>query len=389
MQQIFQCYCMIGQDKNIRRILYISIACLCAAFGAPKAAHAATMTISSAQEVVYQGDTVRVDWFLNTEGESINVVDATIVYDPHTLGVQHLETGTSSATVWAENPTVQKDGVIHFAAGFPAGIQGNRIPIFTTTFTAKKVGNSFFGIVDTLSHTYLSDGAGTQKEIRMAPVSFAIVSAANKLHRISSGTHPKQDIWYKDHDVQIHFDTKKGEEYSYSFSTAPDMIPGSETKQTDGTVSYKNVPDGVYYFKLAIRTGTTGWQEGGVYRVQIDSTAPNINSAIISNDQSIFDGKNFVSFVAVDKTSGIAKTQVRSGYFGFYRTAENPHKISRPIVGNFVRIRARDVAGNTATYDVYTKAFTPTWLSILFVIICTAILLRYKIWHRILYVLKK
>ncbi len=379
---------MIGQGKIYKRILCVSIVCLCVVFGMPKTTHAATMTISSAQEVVYQGDTVRVDWFLNTEGVSINVVDATIVYDTKTLSMQHIETGSSSATIWAEKPTLQKDGVIHFTAGFPAGIQGNRIPILTTIFTAKQVGNSFFSVVDTLSYILQNDGAGTPTEIRMAPVSFAIVSATNKLHRITSSTHPKENAWYKNHDVTISFDIKNGEAYSYSFSSNNDIIPDQNPETTIGTVQYKNVPDGVYYFKLAIQGGT-GWQEGGVYRVQIDSTAPSIISATVSKDISVFDGKNFVSFVAVDKTSGIAKTSVRSGWIGLYSSAESPHKIHRPLIGDYIYIRTRDNAGNSTTTKVYTKAIVPVWLLAIVVVLCTGICLRYRVVHRILYIIKK
>ena len=380
---------MIGQDKNTHTIykifLYTLVVFLCSVFRV----HAAVLSVGSAQQNIYVGDSVSIDYFIDTQDAPINVIDATLHYDAKTLSVHDISTGNSAASIWAEGPVVTEDGFIHFVAGFPDGITGNHISLLRVTYTAKTAGSSFLSNTIQNSHVYINNGAGTEQELSMQPVSFMILPEGGKVTTISSGTNPVQTTWYKDHDVKIHFTMQKDSFYSYSFSTNQELIPSDTPMQTNGDVLYEHIPDGVYYFKLAMKSGS-GWSEAGVYRIQIDSTSPTILSAYISSDPSIYNGKSFVSFSGVDKTGGIAGYAVRSGYFGFYHNATSSYKINRPLFGNFITVRARDVAGNTSTQTIQYPAYVPNWLAV--ILLCALILgllLRYTTLRRILKKIKK
>lgn len=363
-------YCMIGLVKKCitlyRLVFAVSVVTVFCVFSV---AHASTLSFTTAAQTLYVGDTTTVDWFVNTQGDSINVIDARIAYDPQTLEVISFSTGTSAATVWAQDPVVEKPGIIHFVAGLPAGVQGDHIGIVTVTFRARKQGNSYFSTMDS-SKVFLNDGFGTSRDIHTSGASFSILPSESKPNSISSPTHPYEDTWYHNKNVVFHFTPKDKEVYSYSFSTNSDIIPDGIAEATTDTVRYNNVADGVYYFKLASSIDGHAWQEAGVYRVQIDTTAPTFLSSVIDTNPDLFDGAPFVSFNAIDKTSGVDTYQVRSGWFGWYHNATSPYEFSRPLIGDSVTIKVRDHAGNTETVSVVYPALIPLWLFILLCCMC-------------------
>lgn len=314
------------------------------------------MVGSMASQSVYQGDTFSVDWFLDTEGKSINVVDANIQYSLDTLQVVENSTGNSGIILWVSEPTVDtRAGTISFSGGIPGGISGNHIPILRTTFRAKTMGNATISPTN-LTYVLENNGSGSKLEIKTVPLSFAILSPKSKLYNITSSTHPDQGKWYTNNDVLISVDAKSGELYKYSFDTNPNMIPNTKEVPIDGPLEYKNLDDGIYYFKLALSVGDK-LEEAGSYRVQIDKASPVFLSTTVDKNYSISNGEPFLSFVASDKMSGITDYKVKIGWFGFYKNAQSPYKLSRPIFGNSVKVKAIDKAGNSITQSVYYRGY--------------------------------
>ncbi len=320
---------------------------------------AATLTALSAQETVVKGDTVVVEWFLDTEGQMVNVIDASITYSPQTLEVVSLSTANSAATLWTMQPSITGPGVISFMAGIPAGVSGTRVPILRATVRAISVGDAAFSIQNN-AQALLSDGVGTKVPLLSTPVVFAVQNASISRNSITSPTHPDQEKWHHDRRVVITFSTKPGEQYSYSMSTNPEVIPDQVADDAGAAVIYDALPDGVYYFKLASRVGAGVWQESGVFRVQLDDTAPTVLSNTVSTSADLYANAPFASFTATDKISGVISYKIKSGWFDWYRDASNPEKLRRPLVGDTF-LKVRDVAGNVTVVKIDFNSILPPW----------------------------
>ena len=373
---------MIGPDKKLlfKYSCFLFVFFICNLFFTGKV-FAVYMSVNVAEQAIYEKDTFSADFFLNTDNLEINVIDATLYYSPDVLEVTDISTANSAFVLWAKTPSITGAGTISFTGGIPGGLKGFGIPVLRVTFKAKTAGNAELMIASP-SFALQGDGKGTKVNIDPMRISFSVLPYSSKLYSITSSTQPDQNKWYKNNDVSISVKSKKDELYSYSFSTNPEIIPDMAPTKITGQIKYKDLPDGIYYFKLALPVDKI-LQEVGVYRIQIDNTAPTFLSSTIGKNEDTFNGKSFLNFFAVDKTSGIKSYQVKNGYFGFYHDAVSPYKLERHIFGNIVYIKATDMAGNTVKTNVLYPGYLPVWLGyilLLFIIIfiCVIIKLRYR-----------
>jgi len=354
---------MIGQDnkkifaytsKLYKLVIFLTIL-LFIFVGTRHFADAANLSVSVAEQTVYAGETFSVDWFLNTEGKTINIVDAKLYYSPDILENTEVSIGSSALLLWVSEPKVIASGVITLTGGVPGGINGPHIPILRTVFKAKSSGNA---VIMTINPTrvLLHNGFGTEVPLSMRPLAFSVLSKNNKLYSITSPTQPDENKWYRNNNVTINVGAKTGELYSYSFSSNAEITPSMAPAPIKDSIKYNNLSDGIYYFKLAIPVNGT-LEEAGVYRVQIDKTAPTFLSSVVDKNEEMFNDKSFINFFATDKTSGIANYKVKVGLFGFYHKATSPYPIDPPLFGNFVKVKAIDLAGNTQVVTTYYRGY--------------------------------
>ena len=106
-----------------------------------------------------------------------------------------------------------------------------------------------------------------------------------------------------------------------------------------------------------------------------DATPPEFIEAIISKDQSIFDGKYFVSFFATDKDSGIAYYEIKEGERDFSR-AMSPYVLEDQTLEGGLQIKVVDAAGNEQITEVviYVPAM-PFYKNITFWVIALLIIM--------------
>lgn len=83
-----------------------------------------------------------------------------------------------------------------------------------------------------------------------------------------------------------------------------------------------------------------------------DHRAPDSLEAVVGHDTSLFGGAPFVYFYGSDAGTGIAKYQVKEGWFGTYADASQYYVLTDAAAGKPVWIRAIDAAGNTRTTHV-------------------------------------
>lgn len=365
---------MIGLDNyffTMKKNFLLFYSVIAVLFALPTATHAAVLYSQSVQQSVAVGEIVTINQVLDTQGQAINVIDSVISYDPALFEYAGSDTGTSVLLFWPTTPTIETPGRIHFVGALPAGIAGDTLPIITMRFRARAIGQG--AVIATNTLLLAADGAGTSVIPSVQGVTVPIVSTQETQYRITSRTHPEQSLWYKDSTAVLQFPVVKGESYSYSFSRNVEIVPDQIPETTDGTVRYQNMPDGTYYFRLAVKSGAGQWQEAGMYQVHIDRTVPQFLAATV--EQSYDEQENNVlSVAALDKSSGVASYKARSGWFGFYRTVTPPSIAKRPLVGSFVTVKVTDVAGNKKTITVPYRAHIPTAVFIIIVLSLCAII---------------
>lgn len=213
--------------------------------------HGATLSVRSAQEHVAKGDTFVVEWFLDTTGATVNVVDASIGYSPKTIEIVSLSTAGSAITLWTKKPEVVSPGTISFVGGIPSGVQGTQVPIVSATVRAITSGEAAFALQPN-ARVLLSDGVGTEQSLESLPVVFSVFDTGINRYSISSLTHPDQKAWYQDSRVVLTFSTKPGEDYSYSMSTNPEVVPDQIPDAAGAAVVYDHLPDGGVLFQARI-----------------------------------------------------------------------------------------------------------------------------------------
>lgn len=340
-------------------------------------ANAATIYAGSASETVSAGQTFVVDWYMDSNNQPVNVINVGFTFSTSTIKLVNISTAGSGVSLWVKNPTESLPGTITALGGVPAGVMSNRVSLFRTTFLAVESGVATFSLVPG-SQTLRSDGFGTSDNLKFTPITFSVLDKL-KQETVSSPTHPDQQSWYSRNDVTIVFPIEKDMEYSYSFSINPEITPPTSPTSTIGIVTYKNLPDGLYYFKLANRLPGAIWREIGVYRIQIDKTGPEKFTPIISSDSGMFDGQKFLSFNTTDKISGIKEYQIKFGLIDFYHPAKTPQEISRPLVGDGIIVRAIDNAGNSTDEFVAYPGYINTKVSMFLLLGLLILLVVYKL----------
>ncbi len=85
-----------------------------------------------------------------------------------------------------------------------------------------------------------------------------------------------------------------------------------------------------------------------------DTTLPEQFAPVIEQDKSLFDGKYFLIFDAIDKDSGIDHYEVREGG-GKWKRAQSPYLLEDQGLSSDIYVRAIDKAGNIRTAKVLAQ----------------------------------
>lgn len=325
-----------------------------AALTLPLPAKASVLFTSSAQENVYVGQSVVIDWLLNTEQQAINLVDFKLNYSTDTLELSEVSSGNSLVSLWVEEPTEVQSGHISLVGGIPGGILGSSVPVFRTVFKAKAMGNGQVSL-EQGSKVLLNNGQGTADRLAFNPLSFLVQPSPIGGERVSSVTHPDQTKWYKNSEVKIKFSKEPDKKYSYSFSSNAELLPSLTHGEISEELSFSDLPDGIYYFKVHSEVREGVWQEEAIFRAQIDRSPPEDFLPIIEKHSGAANGQAFLNFSTIDKTSGLKGFEVKLGLLGTFKPADSPLVLRRPLVGDSLRVRAIDRAGNEREVTVFYK----------------------------------
>ena len=300
--------------------------------------------------------TFEVSIFVDTSGNTINVVDIRVRFPPDKLQVVNPSTGTSFISLWLQQPAFSnKDGTISFVGGVPEkGIKTSAGLLSTVTFRTKSPGKATVEI-DGQSAILVADGKGTNVLGSIGKAIFTLVPKSPGGPKVFSTSHPDQDAWYGNNNATVAWDDEVGVSgYSYILSRNPSEIPDNVKDSDQTSIDFSGLQDGVWYFhvkqqKAGIYGDTTH------YQIKIDTIPPAEFKPKINLLAAAIIQRAVVSFFTTDALSGIDHYEVavfdkskESGEAPFFVEASSPYRVPDIDQGGGLRVmvRAFDNAGN-------------------------------------------
>jgi len=321
----------------------------------------ASLYLSPASDAVFVGSTFDVSVLLNTGNNNINAVRVDLKFDPKKIQIASPSAGKSFISVWVSQPTYSNsEGVASFRGGIPSpGINTSAGLVSTITFRAIAPGETIISILDS-SQVLLDDGKGTNILSSISRGVYNIDIPPPEGPKVFSSTHPDQNKWYKDNNLNFSWDKETGvTDFSYSIDHDFHGIPDNISEGNHTSVSYADLEDGIWYFHVKAKKGES-W--GGVshYLVQIDTTPPanfklrfepTPRSPVITSKEPI------VYFITTDSLSGInhyelkvinLQKSLKGEENSFFIEVNSPYKLPSLENGEYeIIVKAYDQALNS------------------------------------------
>lgn len=150
-----------GLKIIIRVFVALLVVCI------PILTRGASLYFTVPRDVVFVGEDFEVSLMLDTEGESVNAIEGTVLFPSETLVLDGIETGASVIDLWIVSPREDADEV-SFLGVVPGGFVGVREPgtqrllpgiIATLLVKAEQAGTAEFSVQD--AQVLKHDGVGT------------------------------------------------------------------------------------------------------------------------------------------------------------------------------------------------------------------------------------
>lgn len=327
-----------------------------------KDAHAATLTLSPPSGAFTVDSQFDVSIFLNTEGQSVNVVQALLSFPPDKLQIVSQATGKSVIGVWTAQPKFNNLlGRVDLQGAVPGGINVSGGLIATITFRVKSVGSGIVRFLDA-SRVLLHDGLGTDalRQTQNAVYSLILPPPAGPV--VISETHPDQSKWYSNPTVVLRWGHDE-EVAGYSYIYNDDLVDISDdiSEGSRSAITYRNVNDGIRYFHIkALREGS--WGGTTHFATNIDTTAPAKFPIEVTPARRTTSRQPAITFSTTDALSGVDHYELKliplqldqpsesanpTGNQPFFIDAESPYIFPRLELGSYdIIARSYDRAGN-------------------------------------------
>ncbi len=343
---------------NKRNIFFLILACFL--FSAPFIGKAATLSLSPSGGSFTVGSTFDVSVFLDTQKESVNVIDAVLIFPPDKLQLVSPSVGKSIIEIWTASPKFNNQtGSVKFQGGIPGGINVSQGLVTALTFRVKNTGSALVKFSDE-SSILLNDGKGTDVLGNTQSSIFNLILPPPSGPFVVSETHPDSSKWYSNPNVILRWQSEANG-FSYVLSDDPLSIPDDTSEGSKNYVAYKNLSDGAHFFHLkAIRDGV--W--GGIthFLVNVDATPPAQFEINFIPDSKTTRRRPIISFDTTDNFSGTDHYEIKlmplfvsnvfedetKKYENLFIETESPYVPAEELeVGSYdVIVRAYDKVGN-------------------------------------------
>ncbi len=275
-------------------------------------AEAANFSITPSGGTYAVGTTFDVSVIVDTKGQEINAVQVNLAFPADKLQLVSPSTGSSIISIYTTPPKYDNaTGRIEIIGGIPNGINVSSGLITKLTFRVKGIGTAALRF-NGESQVLLNDGRGTNVLDNTFGASFKLELPPQQGPIVISDTHPDQESWYRNSNVNLQWDVglPPADNYSYSISDNPSDVPDDTPETNNTSVSYKSVPDGINYFHIkAFRNGR--W--GGVshYGLKIDNSPPAEFQIEINPSARTNLTKPIINFATTDTLSGLDRYEIK------------------------------------------------------------------------------
>ena len=320
-------------------------------------AKAATFFVSPSTGTFTVDSTFDVSILLNTEGQSINALEVSLIFPQDKLQIVSPVTSQSIITVWTAQPKFNNQtGRTDLQGGVPGGINVSSGLIAKITFRVKSVGTATLKFLDN-SKVLLNNGKGTDVLEQKINGVYQLTLPPPAGPLVASETHPDQSIWYANPHVALQWASDvEVDNYSYILNEEPVDVPDDIGEGLRASVVYKNVSDGIHYFHIkASKAG--GW--GGIthFAVKIDAAPPAEFPIDIIPSPRTVRRQPVIQFSTTDALSGINHYELKIIALKLQKE-ENPGKNSadQPF---FIEVQSPYISSQLelGTYDVIVRAY--------------------------------
>jgi hypothetical protein len=262
---------------------------------------------SSREGSFVEGATFEVPILLDTRGLNINGIEVRLNFDKDKLQIIKPSGGKSIIGVWVEPPKYDNtNGTASYVGVVPNGIVTDAGLKGTITFKALRTGRAVVSI-NSNSNILLNDGLGTKTVVGLGRAEYNIIPKGPEGVNIFSETHPIQSDWYNNNSPIIFWEKLEGVEgFSFVLDDKPATIPDNTIDTRDNSVSFENLPDGLWYFHIkAFKRGVGG--AVGHFLIRIDTTPPadfKPEANYLLAATALID-RVLISFFTTDNLSGI------------------------------------------------------------------------------------
>ncbi len=277
-----------------------------------------TISFEPSSDIIHPSVKTTVAIKVRTGGEAINVVRATIKYDPSKLKVLDILTGSSlcGQTGFLDKSIDDKAGLVKINCVTPNINPGFYEPEGTVAelvILPLTEGGASLQFVER-TEVLASDGLETDV-LRASTDAFyqvtrqgLITSDIKEIIPVFSSSHPNSNAWYRDKSVQLSWPALNKGVYYYAINQISDFIP-----QENGISTLNNRlntvlgGDGIYYFHIRAKNAGGKWGDASHFKIMVDSTPP--QSLVIKSSSVRTGGGELVrlNFNGEDKTSGVQK----------------------------------------------------------------------------------
>ncbi len=326
----------------------------------PAQAAGASFTISPNTGVYEVGSLIDISFILDTGGESVNAINADIVFPADKLQVVNPAASTSFISIWVTAPTYSNtEGTINLQGGLPnPGINTNAGVISTVTFRVKGPGKAVIKY-SPASKALRNDGEGTNILTATGTAELVLKNPPPSGPVVTSPTHSDANQWYNNPSVQFSWESLDGAQgYSSVFDQTAKTVPDENITTTETSASVRAEGDGIWYFHLRAKTDI--WGGVTTYAVQIDVSPPATFTPSLDKNLLTIEETGTLRFLTTDGASGIDHYEVRQvtkagdgSTNTLFVEASSPYVINRLAAGEYsFLVRAFDRAGNVTEGNV-------------------------------------
>lgn len=272
----------------------------------------ASLFIESPNSTVSVGDTFKVSFYVDTNGQAINAVDADIRFPADKIQVVSPSAGNSLISTWTIQPSFSNSaGSLRFVGAIPnPGINTKKGLISEVLFRVKSVGRASISFTDA-SRVLLNDGRGTDVLNGRSGIALTLKLPPPAGPIVHSQTHPDQQVWYTSRDISFSWPTSATVQgYSYVLDDNPVTVPDNIVEGNKNSVVYREIADGNHYFHIkSVQDGI--W--GGVthFAVKIDGTPPAQFKVVIDPAARTSRKNPIISFLTTDALSGVNRYELK------------------------------------------------------------------------------